>query len=239
MRVLITNDDGVHSAGVVALARAARSLGEVVVAAPRRNVSGAGTSLLGLGDGGTIAVEERIDPTLEGVTLRGLEAHPALIVLLARYGAFGDPPDMVLSGINTGPNTGQAVLHSGTVGAALTAASLGMAAAAFSTLASEVPPAETLHEVVQQATDLALAHRGCVVNINFPATSPWHELRRAELASTGAVEVKAALSGSTLRVSVSPLDGTAEGESDTALLAAGFATLTVIEPLAVHHAAAS
>jgi 5'-nucleotidase len=146
---------------------------------------------------------------------------------------------MVLSGINTGPNTGQAVLHSGTVGAALTAASLGMAAAAFSTLATEVPSPTALDDLVKEATELALAHRRCVVNVNLPATPTWRELRRAALATTGAVEVKAALSGTTLRVSVSPLDGTAEGESDTALLAAGCATLTVIEPLAVHDAAAS
>jgi 5'-nucleotidase len=233
VRVLVTNDDGADSPALIALARAARSVGDLVVAAPQRNVSGAGTSLLGLVDGGKLAVEDRVVAALDGVPVRSLDAHPALIVLLARHGAFGPPPDVVLSGINAGPNTGQAVLHSGTVGAALTAASLGIAAAAFSTSASAMPPEPTLEDLVGQVTQLALDHRRCVVNVNLPAAAPWRDVRWATLASTGAVEVKAAMSGSTLRVSVSPLIGRGEGESDTALLAGGHATLTLIEPVAV------
>jgi 5'-nucleotidase len=233
VRLLVTNDDGADSPGLVALARVAQRMGEVVVAAPPRNVSGAGTSLLGLADGGTIAVEERALPGSDDLRLRSVEAHPALIVLLTRYEAFGPPPDLVLTGINAGPNTGQAVLHSGTVGAAFTAASLGMAAIAFSTSAPDLPSPEALEELVGQVTEVALARRRCVVNVNLPTTRSWPDLRWATLASTGAVGVKAAMSGSTLRVSVSPLEARGEGESDAALLAAGFATATLIEPLGV------
>jgi 5'-nucleotidase len=233
VRVLVTNDDGVDSPGLVALARAARRMGDVVVAAPQRNVSGAGTSLLGLADGGTLAVEERTLAALDGLRLRSVDAHPALIVLLTRYEAFGPPPDLVLAGINAGPNTGQAVLHSGTVGAALTAASLGMAAAAFSTSAPELPGPEPLDDLVRQVTDVAVARHRCVVNVNLPTSRSWPELRWATLARTGAVEVKAAMSGSTLRVSMSPLEARGAGESDAELLAAGYATATLIEPLVV------
>ena len=60
------------------------------------------------------------------------EAAPAFIVRAANTGAFGAPPDIVLSGINRGPNTGHAVLHSGTVGAALTASTFGLPALAVS-----------------------------------------------------------------------------------------------------------
>jgi 5'-nucleotidase len=233
VRVLVTNDDGADSEGLVALARAAQRMGEVVVAAPQRNVSGAGTSLLGLADGGAIAVEERALTALDGVPLRSVNAHPALIVLLSRYEAFGPPPDLVLAGINAGPNTGQAVLHSGTVGAAFTAVSLGIAAVAFSTSAPELPRAESLDELVRQMSEVALARNRCVVNVNLPGTGSWPELRWATLASTGAVEVQAATSGSTVRVSMSPLEARGEVESDVALLAAGYATATLIEPLGV------
>jgi 5'-nucleotidase len=234
VRVLVTNDDGTESPAIVALARAVRPLAdEVVVAAPQRNVSGAGTSLLGLVDGGRLPVEKREDAELVGIPLQGLEAHPALIVLLARHGAFGEPPDLVLSGINAGPNTGQAVLHSGTVGAAMTAASLGMSAAAVSAAGTALPTQSELDALVGHVTRLALDHRGCVVNVNVPAQLPWRELRWARLAKSGAVEVKAALTGSTLQVAVSPLDDRSDAESDSALLGDGYATITLIEPLAV------
>ena len=53
-------------------------------------------------------------------------------MLAARLGGFGDPPELVVSGINPGRNTGRAVLHSGTVGAALTAANFGVSGLAVS-----------------------------------------------------------------------------------------------------------
>lgn len=133
MKVLVTNDDGVESAGLHALVRALVADGrDVVVAAPDRDMSGSGAAI------GQIHVDEHIDaervelPGLPGVPAYAVDGPPGLCVLAARLGGFGDPPDVVVSGINPGCNTGRAVLHSGTVGAALTAANFGVRGLAVS-----------------------------------------------------------------------------------------------------------
>jgi 5'-nucleotidase len=126
MKVLVTNDDGVASPGLHALARALVDDGfDVIVVAPDREMSGSAAAI------GQVHIEEGIDaervdlPRLDGVPAYAVAGPPGLCVLTARLGGFGDPPDLVVSGINPGCNTGRAVLHSGTVGAALTAANFG------------------------------------------------------------------------------------------------------------------
>jgi 5'-nucleotidase len=126
MKVLVTNDDGVGSPGLHALARALVDDGfDVIVVAPDREMSGSAAAI------GQVHVNEGIDaervelPRLDGVPAYAVAGPPGLCVLTARLGGFGDPPDLVVSGINPGCNTGRAVLHSGTVGAALTAANFG------------------------------------------------------------------------------------------------------------------
>ncbi len=126
MKVLVTNDDGVGSPGLHALARALVDDGhDVIVVAPDREMSGSAAAI------GQVHVEEGIDaervdlPRLDGVPAYAVAGPPGLCVLTARLGGFGEAPDLVVSGINPGCNTGRAVLHSGTVGAALTAAKFG------------------------------------------------------------------------------------------------------------------
>src|SRR5690606_17433582 len=128
-RALITNDDGIASPGLYALAHAAREAGlEVVVAAPAEEASGSSAAITGTNtiavtghtDASTIKIEKRELPEVPGVPAFSVRAAPGLIALLAAHGAFGDAPELVLSGINRGANLGRVVLHSGTVGAALT-----------------------------------------------------------------------------------------------------------------------
>ncbi|HLM63599.1 MAG TPA: 5'/3'-nucleotidase SurE [Acidimicrobiales bacterium] len=133
MKVLVTNDDGVSSRGLHALARALIDAGyDVVVAAPDREMSGMSAAI------GQVHVDEAIDaepvdlPRLEGVPCYAVAGPPGLCVLAARLGGFGEPPGLVVSGVNPGCNTGRAVLHSGTVGAALTAANFGASGIAVS-----------------------------------------------------------------------------------------------------------
>src|SRR5207248_7418746 len=76
-------------------------------------------------ENGRFVVEPRHYDELPDVPVVAVEAAPAFISRAGLRGAFGEPPDVVLSGINWGANTGTAVLHSGTVGAVLTAASHG------------------------------------------------------------------------------------------------------------------
>jgi 5'-nucleotidase len=121
MRILVTNDDGIDSIGLHALARSMCQLDgdhEVVVAAPHREFSGAGAALGALHEIHPEIVASSIpDCDAETWTVNG---PPGLCVMFARLGAFGAPFDLIVSGINPGANVGRAVYHSGTVGAALT-----------------------------------------------------------------------------------------------------------------------
>src|SRR4029077_18375078 len=105
------------------LARRLTDIGDVVVAAPDREYSGAGAAL------GTLHL---IHPEVRRVHIDGVpeawsvSGPPALCVMFARLGVFGRDLDLVVSGINPGANAGRAIYHSGTVGAALTARNGGM-----------------------------------------------------------------------------------------------------------------
>ena len=125
MRILVTNDDGVESPGIKALASALVADGhDVTVFAPTTDRSGAGAAIGKLYGEAPPPVVRADWPDLPGVAVHVLDAPPATAVLAACLGAFGEKPELVASGINPGQNTGHLVLHSGTVGAALTAAGL-------------------------------------------------------------------------------------------------------------------
>jgi 5'-nucleotidase len=129
VRILVTNDDGVDAVGLHILARRLVELGDVVVAAPDREYSGASAAL------GTLHL---IRPEVRRVEIAGVPeawsvtGPPALCVMFARLGVFGAPFDLVVSGINPGANAGRAIYHSGTVGAALTARNGGVSGLAVS-----------------------------------------------------------------------------------------------------------
>lgn len=128
MRILVTNDDGIDSVGLHALATALLPIGDVVVVAPDAEYSGAGAAI------GPIHITQ---PEVQRIEVDGREAWtvngpPGLCVYIARLGAFGPPPDLIVSGINPGANVGRAIYHSGTVGAALTARNGGLSGIAVS-----------------------------------------------------------------------------------------------------------
>ena len=128
MRILVTNDDGIDSVGLHVLARRLAPLGEIAIVAPDREYSGFGAAL------GTLHL---MAPEVHRVDVDGVDESfrvtgpPALCVFFARLGVFG-PVDLVVSGINPGVNTGRAIYHSGTVGAALTARNGGIPGIAVS-----------------------------------------------------------------------------------------------------------
>jgi 5'/3'-nucleotidase len=129
VRILVTNDDGVDCVGIHVLARRLAALGEVVVAAPDREYSGASAAL------GTLHL---IRPEVRRIEIDGVaeswsvSGPPALCVVFSRLGVFGAGFDLVVSGINPGANAGRAIYHSGTVGAALTARNGGVSSVAIS-----------------------------------------------------------------------------------------------------------
>lgn len=235
-RVLVTNDDGIASEGLTVLVRAALARGhEVLVAAPAEQYSGASASLVGEEVDGHISLVASSPPGLpEGVSSVGVRAAPALITFLASYGAFGPVPDYVLSGVNLGANTGKATLHSGTVGAALSAATHGIRSMAVS-IASGSPQHWQTAEIV---TGHALAWLEqndpgeAVLNINVPDIAParLRGLRAAELASFGAVQaqVRPVEEASAVQVSYTAEEARDEPASDHYLLLHGWATVSLL-----------
>ena len=138
----------------------------------------------------------------------GLAAAPALCVITALRGGFGPAPDLVLSGINLGVNVGRSVLHSGTVGAVLTAAQLGRSGLAVSLQAKgDLPFATAAEAAVALLPALIDAPTRTSWNLNVPALAP------------GDLKVGSA---------VPSLGDTSDEDEDDdgALVAAGYASLT-------------
>lgn len=234
MRILVTNDDGMAAAGLAELARVATQTGaEVVVAAPSGEQSGSGASLSAVETGAGVAQERVIFRDVSAIAAAySVQASPAVIAALAAEGEFGDPPDLVLSGINHGPNTGHAILHSGTVGAALTAAARGVPAVAFSVATSRSMRWNTAVFVADKVVRWATIHapRGAVINVNIPdiAPSQLRGLRSARLATFGAAQAQITTPRDTQTVTIAQDGNARDPESDTALLAAGWATVTAV-----------
>ncbi|MCE7000180.1 5'/3'-nucleotidase SurE [Saccharothrix sp. S26] len=238
MRVLVTNDDGIDSPGLTALARAAVAHGwTTVVAAPARESSGTSAGLTAAEDDRRVEVERRELPGLSDVPGYAVAAHPAFIALVASQGAFGDPPDVVLSGVNRGANVGRAVLHSGTVGAALTAAINGARALAVS-LDVGLDPAVPHHWDTAVAVAATLFDRvaalpaGSVLNLNVPNLAEVGEPERAGLAEFGQVRtrIKDSDDGTISLAAVVVEEGLSPG-TDAALLAEGLPTVTPLRPV--------
>ncbi len=230
MRILVTNDDGVDAPGIAALAGAlARAGHEVNVAAPSQDASGSAAAVgPRTSDALVFTPVELADAP--GVPALRVEALPALIVYAACQGAFGAPPNLVCSGINRGRNVGGSVLHSGTVGAALTAAQLGRSALAVSLQARG---AELHYETaaalsVQLVTALARLRTGTVLSCNVPNLRLGELLgvRRAPLSRSGPILPPIPGGGDT---GAAPAAKRApDKDSDDGLTLLGWATVTAL-----------
>ncbi len=129
-QILLTNDDGIRSPGLWAAARALASLGHITVAAPKEQSSGMGRSLPSTSSG--IIHEQQLEINGQSWTVYAVNGSPAQAVLHAILEIMPQKPDLVVSGINYGENVGLGITISGTVGAAMEAASEGYPALAVS-----------------------------------------------------------------------------------------------------------
>jgi 5'-nucleotidase len=163
MRILVTNDDGIYSPGLLTLAKAAAQFGDVRVVAPDVEQSSMGH-----------AITASRPLSFKKTTLGDFQAHrvngtPADCVALGAYN--WEKVDVVLSGINLGPNLGNSVWHSGTLAAAKQAALLGLRGVALSTPAGRTEPAfEVLAPYVHRVLECLLLQAPWLklVNVNFP-----------------------------------------------------------------------
>jgi 5'/3'-nucleotidase len=234
VRILVTNDDGVDAPGIKALASALAADGhDVVVVAPTDDRSGSGAAI-----GKLFATEPpeiiRVDwPDVPGVPVHALDAPPATAVLAATLGGFGEPPDLVVSGINPGANTGHIVIHSGTVGAALTAAGLdtpGLAVSLPWSTDGEYHWGTAARFAVAAVEWAAKAEGGVprVLNLNVP-NLPLAEVKgvhEAELAPHGEVWIASAdTSAGVLKLEFEGRADSAPG-TDVALIRDGYVAVT-------------
>jgi 5'-nucleotidase len=230
LRVLITNDDGIDAPGLVALARCAVELGhETIIAAPLAEASGTGAGLTASAGNRRAAVARRVLPDLPDVPAYAVDAHPGLIAMIGCRGAFGGVPDLVLSGVNLGANIGRAVIHSGTVGAALTAHINGVTALAVSLDVPLDPPGVPLWDVVGPYVKdvLGFIEPGTVLNLNVPNRPDPGPLRWATLTAYGRVQSRVKhQDDDVIELQTVLLDDEVEPESDAGLLEAGYATVT-------------
>ncbi len=154
--ILVTNDDGIHSPGLHAVVKAVCDLGEVMVAAPRRQRTGASRSYPPVRD--KAVYQEEIPVNCQTVIAYGLETSPAQAVLAALLDLVPRPPDLLISGINFGENMGTGVTISGTIGAAIEGASFGVPGLAVS-LETPKEYHYQLSDAVDFSTAAAFTHR--------------------------------------------------------------------------------
>lgn len=166
MRILIANDDGIYSPGILALAQAATRFGEVRVVAPDVERSSAGHSITA-----SRPLSYRRTP-LPGIEAWRVDGTPADCVALGIH--HWQQVDVVLSGINLGSNLGNAIWHSGTLAAAKQAALMGTRGIALSTpTTDEEPDFDLLTPWVEKVLELLLPLSTLpLVNVNLPAIAP-------------------------------------------------------------------
>jgi 5'-nucleotidase len=237
MRVLVTNDDGIDSPGLVVLAEMARYHGhDVLVAAPCWDSSGASSSVTGVSSLGEVGSESRSWPGWPEGSVLAVDGTPALITLVALHLKFGPRPDLVVSGINRGANTGRAILHSGTVGAAFTAFQHGCPALAVSLDLLDGATGDDLHwgtagQVAGRVLDWMVADgRHLVVNCNVPNVSADRLLgiRQGRLDLLGTFQTSMTeRSGGSVPLTVAEEEGVAV-DSDTTLPSRGLASVTAL-----------
>ena len=178
MKVLISNDDGVHAPGLHILADAMKTVADVDVVAPDRNRSGASNSL-------TLQSPVRLRQLDNGYY--SVEGTPTDCVHIALTGLVKNTPDMVITGINAGSNLGDDVLYSGTVAAAMEGRFLGLPAIAMSLVGEKdehfEAAAKVALELTQRIWKLQLP-AATLLNVNVPDV-PYEQLKGMEVTRLG------------------------------------------------------
>ncbi len=165
MRILISNDDGVEAEGIQSLAKYLAKDHEVVVVAPSKNKSAASSSL---------TLDRPLKPIKHSENVYNIDATPSDCVHLALCGFLDEDIDLVVTGINFGPNLGDDVIYSGTVAGAIEGRFLGLPSIAFSLASWEGKNFDTAGrialQVVNQIHTSQLSH-DTVLNVNIPDVS--------------------------------------------------------------------
>lgn len=178
MKILISNDDGVHAPGLAQLAAALEKIADITVVAPDRNRSGVSNSL-------TLENPLRVISTSNGFF--SVNGTPTDCVHLAVTGLLKEMPDMVVSGINEGSNLSDDVLYSGTVAAATEGRFLGLPSVAISLAGPRCQHYDTAAQVakivVERLRETPLSY-DTILNVNVPDL-PFSELKGIQVTRLG------------------------------------------------------
>jgi 5'-nucleotidase len=215
---------------------------DAIIVAPNRNYSGMSSAVGDVFERPTVKYRRHRIAGAESIVTYGLEAPPALCAILGALGSFDFRPDVIVSGINAGANVGRSVLHSGTVGAVLTGAQLGLSGLAVSVQWGEDVHYDTAALVAIEVLDeLFRAPSRTLLNLNVPnlAIHQLKGVRRGHISTAGLIKAAGPRAGGEalsdegelpLRLgAASPELGDVSDENaddDGALLAAGYASLT-------------
>ena len=236
MKVLVTNDDGIDSPGLHALAGAVIEVGWTpVVAAPASDFSAASAALGPLDEPNRVSINQVDLPGLAGFEAHSVGAPPAFIVLLGDLGVFGEPVELVLAGVNRGSNTGTGTLYSATLGAVLTGRQLGLSGLALSQVDDHQNGPQHWSSATEIAkpliTWLATTTEPIALNVNVP-NLPLDEIlgiRQAELGPTGEVQTEIVdRDDQGIEFNLVPVSAEPPANSDIALLKSDHATVSAV-----------
>lgn len=178
MRILVSNDDGYQAPGLLRLVGALSELAEITVVAPDRDRSGASNSL---------SLKNPLYVTRHDNGFYSVEGTPTDCVHLAITGLLDQEPDMVISGINNGPNMGDDVIYSGTVAAAMEGRFLGLPSVAISQTSFHPQHFDTAARVavwlVRRLRERPLPPN-TILNLNVPDL-PWDQLAGFQVTRLG------------------------------------------------------
>jgi len=178
MKILISNDDGVHAPGLAALAKELAKIAEITVVAPDRNRSGVSNSL-------TLENPLRVVKAINGFS--SVNGTPTDCVHLAVTGLLNEMPDMVVSGINEGSNLSDDVLYSGTVAAATEGRFLGLPSIAVSLSGPKCAHYDTAAKIakllVERLRDQPLPF-DTILNVNVPDL-PYEKIKGIQVTRLG------------------------------------------------------
>lgn len=164
--ILLTNDDGISAPGLKSLAEALKDFADISIIAPDADASGSGVGI-------TLKTPLRADPVAwsHGIKAWKVNGKPADCVKLGLGAILETPPDLIVSGINHGSNSGRTVFYSGTVGGVIEGALRRIPGIAFSCEDHEHPDFEAAKKYVLSIVQHTFDHplpMGTILNVNFP-----------------------------------------------------------------------
>ncbi len=165
--ILISNDDSINAPGLKVLVDCVREIGNVIVVAPEKPQSGQSSAMT---VNGLLRIKEY--PEYNGAKMYSVDGTPVDCVKLALHKIVPRRPDLIVSGVNHGSNAGNNILYSGTMGAAMEGAMIGIPSVGFSLLSHSMSAdfshcVKYISYISKEILNVGLPYRTCL-NVNFP-----------------------------------------------------------------------